>query len=148
MKTTITVSLDGHLFYIEDDAFQLLQKYLDDIEKALRNFPERAETMVDIEGRVAELWKEKINNMNSPVQKLDVEAMIRVIGQPWQIGETLGAGPGDKRYDKEKTRFQNRRLYRDPDNRVLGGVCSGMGSYFNLDPVILRVLSWAWAWGY
>ncbi|MBE9511930.1 MAG: PspC domain-containing protein [Bacteroidetes bacterium] len=138
MKRAISINLGGIVFNIDDDAYRELQAYLTEIESCFSNREESKEIMNDIEVRIAELFNERITDYKKVITSKDVNEIIDIMGRPEQFGET----------EKESTREQRerfgpsgyRRMYRDPDNRILGGVCSGMSAYWRIDPIILRIL--------
>lgn len=133
MKTSITINLGGFAFIIDNDAFNRLRAYLDLLEKHFRNDNEKKEIIEDIEIRIAELLREKIHQ-REVVNINDIEEVINIMGDPEQIGTSED--------EPENTRSSSRskRIYRDPENRIIGGVCGGLGAYFDFDPIILRVL--------
>ncbi len=137
MKQTYSINLGGIVFNIDDDAYHILKKYLEQIEMHFADASERQEIMTDIEARISELFQERSKVANRVVDIKDVEKVIEILGDPIEIGETEdGTDPGKK----EKFRQSYRRMYRDPDNRILGGVCSGMGAYWQIDPLIFRII--------
>ena len=94
--------------------------------------------MNDIEVRIAELFNEKLTDYKKVITSKDVNEIIGIMGSPEQFGE-----PENESTYKQRERFGPsgyRRMYRDPDNRILGGVCSGMSAYWQIDPLILRIL--------
>ncbi len=139
MKKTIKISLQGAIFFMDEDAFASLSQYLDDIGNRLGTQEGREEIIQDIETRIAEIFTERLGGKREVVTQEDVTAVISLLGRPEDIageeGDTSSAGPGASR-DSAGTR---KRLFRDPENSVLGGVCGGLGAYFNLDPVWFRV---------
>ncbi|MGC9375884.1 MAG: PspC domain-containing protein [Bacteroidales bacterium] len=139
MKTTITVNLGGLVFHIDDDAYEMLNSYLIAIEKQFNSEAERKDIMADIETRIAELFTEMLGDKRDVIRKEEVLKVIEILGQPEDFTEEEMPPPGSSR--KKKTTYQaTKRLYRDPDNRVLGGVCGGLGAYFNIDPIVFRIL--------
>ena len=143
MKTTENISLGGLAFTIEADAYAELNRYIEEISGCFRNHPCGSEIVEDIEVRISELLKEKCTE-GTVVSLVMVEIKKR-IGDPKELGEQEGETASDTVHDEESPRqtketFRDRRVYRDIDNRVLGGVCAGLGEYFNLDKVIFRVL--------
>ena len=143
MKTTITINLNNLLFHIEEDAYEALKKYLEQIQKSFNAIDEKDEILHDIEARIAELLKERLGKTREVIVMEDIDEIIKIIGNPEEIGES---GKQNEGYgNREKTSYsretyQRKRMYRDPDNRVLGGVCGGIGAFLNIDPVILRVM--------
>jgi len=137
MKKTVTINISGIIFHIDEDAFNRLNNYLETIKGYFTNSEGRDEIISDIETRIAEMLQTKINENKQVITIEDIGEVISVMGEPEQIGSVGGDAPKDKKTSHEtKTR---RRFYRDPDNKVLGGVCGGIGTYFNIDPVWIRV---------
>jgi phage shock protein PspC (stress-responsive transcriptional regulator) len=138
MKKTLSINLSGSVFNIDDDAYQLLKDYLNLIERHFRNEQESKEIISDIEARIAELFKERINDFKQVITFPDVEEVIEIMGQPEEFID-----PGDSQQYQRKEKFGPsgyRRMYRDPDNRLMGGVCSGMAAYWGTDPLIIRII--------
>ncbi len=135
MKKTFTINISGTVFHIEDDAYEVLQKYLATLKKHFGSSEEGKEILSDIEARIAEIFTEK-STENKKVVTLDwVNEVIETMGTPEDFAEEEDAERPISEEGKRK-----RRLYRDPDSRVLGGVCGGLGAYFNMDPVVLRII--------
>jgi len=148
MKKTITVNLGGTVFAIDEDAYELLKEYLERIENHFPDEKEKSEIMADIEARIAELLTPGQSPRIKPVTISDVEGVISVMGNPEDIAEDAGVegddpsgasggkGPGAGGY----AAGGSRRIYRDVDNRLLGGVCSGIAAYWNIDVVWIRII--------
>jgi phage shock protein PspC (stress-responsive transcriptional regulator) len=102
---------------------------------------ERQEIIEDIEARIAELFSEKLNRNKEVINQADVDNIISVMGSPDNFEEEESTG-----YSQEKTeprthnRKKNKKFYRDPDHRVLGGVCAGASNYFDWDVALVRVI--------
>ena len=145
MKTTENISLGGLAFTIEADAYAELNRYIEEIRGCFRNDPCGSEIVEDIEVRISELLKERCP-YGSVVSLAMVEDIKRTIGDPKELGEQEPEVSAESETTAEeplkqpKCSLRDRRLYRDIDNRMLGGVCSGLGEYFDLDKVIFRVL--------
>lgn len=144
MKTTENISLGGLAFTIEADAYAELNKYIEEISGCFRNDPCGSEILEDIEVRISELLKEKCSE-GTVVSLAMVEDVKKRIGDPKELGEqesetTAEDSQSDEPQKQARESFRDRRVYRDMDNRMLGGVCAGLGEYFNLDKVIFRVL--------
>ncbi len=143
MKKTFTINISGSIFHIDDDAFEKLQKYLHMLNKHFGPAIEGQEILQDIEARIAELFLEKTNNKVEVITDFMVDEVIARMGKPedfMEQGEEESEKAQPEATSPEEEPKIRRRLYRDGDNRVLGGVCSGMGAYFNIDPVILRII--------
>jgi phage shock protein PspC (stress-responsive transcriptional regulator) len=135
MKKMVSINLAGKLFHINEDAYQMLSSYLEEVGK---RFPgnDREEILQEIELRMAELFSEMITHKQQVINEKQVSEVIGILGDP---EDYEGAAENQTREEPSGTKF-NKRLYRDPDNRVLGGVCGGLGAYFNADPVLFRFL--------
>ena len=130
------------LFHIEEDAYEHLRGYLRQIEANLGNSEDNQDILNDIESRIAELLKERLGENREVVTNPDIEEVIKTIGNPEEIGEAGKEDSSSKQEGRARSGYSyaRKRLYRNPDSRVLGGVCGGIGAYFNTDPVIVRVI--------
>lgn len=170
MKKNISINLFGTLYQIDEDAYSLLERYIDSMKSYFSRQEGGEEIADDIEHRVAELlWQQKQGGAEA-VNIDDIKNIIKTIGNPADFEEEAGAegaeyaqevkdenngeenntyGSNYKKessqysssmFDQFKQRVAGRRLYRDPYNKVLGGVCSGLSTYFNYgDPVLWRL---------
>jgi phage shock protein PspC (stress-responsive transcriptional regulator) len=139
MNKTLSENIGGIVFHIEEHAYEKLSKYLDTIRGYFTTSDGRDEIIQDIEGRIAEMFQERINNGKQVILDTDVEHVINIMGKPEEFApesdaSTTDAGPVSK---AERKAF--RRLYRDADDRVIGGVCSGFSHYLGIDPIWLRL---------
>jgi len=137
MKKTFTVNLGSMVYSIDDDAYLVLKDYLDSIEEYFAGDKDREDIMNDIEGRISELFASVLNPGKQVISLRDVEHVINVMGDPREIS---GAEKKATSWQKRGYRSRPRRLYRDPDDRVIGGVCGGLGAYFDIDPLIMRII--------
>lgn len=141
MKSTIKVSISGVAFNLEDDAYQLLKSYLDKLAAHFNKNEEGKEIIEDIEARLAELLLARINTPEQVVTGKDTSEVIAILGKPEELNDNDTASGSTGNSDILSTPTSaKRRLYRNPDNQIIAGVCGGLGVYFNVDPVILRVL--------
>ncbi|OFY85478.1 MAG: hypothetical protein A3F72_09890 [Bacteroidetes bacterium RIFCSPLOWO2_12_FULL_35_15] len=142
MNRTITMNLSGIIFHIEEDAYDMLNKYLSTIKGYFKDSDGRDEIMSDIESRIAEMLQEKVSKTKQAVLMNDVESVIAVMGKPEDFaGESGTTENKESTAGENKTYSENkgrRRVFRDPDDKVIGGVCSGIASYFDFDPIWLR----------
>lgn len=144
MNKTVTINVSGIIFHIEEDAYEKLSKYLGTIKSYFKDSEGRDEIMSDIESRIAELLKEKIGTSRQVVLLSDVDHVISVMGKPedyaaegmHETGEEKTGATQEETIDFKKGR---RRVFRDPDDKVLGGVCGGIANYFDMDPLWLRL---------
>jgi phage shock protein PspC (stress-responsive transcriptional regulator) len=136
MKKTIQINLAGTVFHIDDDAYEILRKYINSVESKFSRDPGGSEVLNDLESRMAELFSEKLKNGREVINVQDVREVLEVMGAPKEMGSEERRGDGsDYRY---KRRYK--RMYRDPDDKPIGGVCSGLAYYFNTDPLLIRIL--------
>lgn len=145
MNKTVNANIAGLVFYIEESAYELLQNYLKNIENNFSNEEERNEIMRDIEARIAELFQERNANRKEVVNLEDVEAVIAIMGEPedYQSEEFEGddaSSNEDQGSTNQEAYTTQKKLYRDKENAIVGGVCSGLGAYFGIDPVIIRII--------
>jgi len=135
MKKTFSVNLGNRVYSIDDDAYMRLKEYLDRIEGYFSDQKEREDIINDIEMRISELFTERLGDNKQVITLNDVEEVIKVMGDPLEI-----SGAEEQPRAAQERRSGPHRIYRDPDDRMIGGVCSGLGAYLGIDPVILRIL--------
>ena len=138
MNKTVSINLAGILFNIDEDAYQKLQNYFEAIKASLQNTQGASEIISDIEGRVAELFSERIKTSQQVISNKEVDEIVIIMGQPedYKIDEEIF----EEAPKNEKSDSQKRRLFRDRDNSYIGGVSSGFGYYFGIDPLIIRLI--------
>lgn len=142
MNKTVTTNIGGFIFHIDDNAYEKLSQYLNTIKGYFKQSEGRDEIIGDIEARIAEMFREKTGNTKQVIVMKDVDEVIAVMGQPEAFADS-----SDNSYSESEgttaeataTRKKTRRIFRDPDDKVLGGVCSGISSYFNIDPIWMRL---------
>lgn len=147
MNKTISVNIRGIIFNIEEEAYQLLSAYLESLKAYLGKSAASDEITADIESRIAELFSEKITNQNQVITQTEVEAVITTLGQPEEYlldEEDLKSGEPEKAneagaIDIEGSQKVKRRVFRNPDDKIAGGVLSGFGAYFDVDPLWWRL---------
>ncbi len=139
MRKTVNINLNGRVFYIDDDAYARLKDYLDKLERYFRKQEEAKEIISDIESRIAELFVEKLHHESGVVTLIMVDEVIRTMGQPEDFEGEFSAGEPEY-VEYEEYKGKKKRLFRDVDNKVVAGVCSGLAAYFNTDPVFVRVI--------
>ncbi|MCB0481896.1 MAG: PspC domain-containing protein [Flavobacteriales bacterium] len=145
MNKTVTININGLIFNIDDEAYAHLKTYLDTIKGYFKNAEGGEDIMIDIEARIAEMFQERISDRKEVISSADVDYMVSVMGQPEDYI--------DEEMRQEAESFTNqehdadlgeedgpKRFFRDPDNKMLGGVCSGIGYYFGIDPIIARAI--------
>lgn len=133
MKKSFSVNIGYRLFNIDEDAYERLNRYLDNIKAGLD--AEGADEVIrDIEIRIAELLSGRINASKEVIVLADVEFVISELGEPEQIGDF-----SDEKKSQQQTSRTDRRLFRDPDDRIFGGVCSGLASFFDIEALWVRL---------
>lgn len=137
MKKTLSIHLGRQLFVIEEDAYDRLQAYLKKLEASLANESGITEIVEDIEMRFAELLTQYLGETRQIVTIGDVEKAISSLGEPEEITEeTEQPKQAQANYDSNG----QKRMYRDMDNAMLGGLASGLSAYLGIDPVIIRII--------
>lgn len=134
MKITVSINIGGMAFYIDEDAYTELKIYLRSLERYFAKESSSREIMADIEARIADLLKSMINDNKQVVSMNDVKEVINTLGTPEDISDDTGTG-----HERISTGIYH-RMYRDPDNRIIAGVCSGMAAYWRIDPWIVRII--------
>lgn len=158
MKKTFNINVAGFPFIIDDDAYALLSDYLSTIEHAFTRLEDGAEVVSDIESRIAELLMGYTSSGSPIVNLANVEEVISRVGKPEEmideeIDISVNNHTGEATVtDTETERLTpppyipplpplKRKLYRDPQNAMLGGVCSGFGWYLKVDPTVVRLIT-------
>ena len=139
MNKTVNINLGGMFFHIDEEAYQKLSRYFEAIKRSLTNSNGQDEIIKDIEMRIAELFAEKHSAGKQVISLRELDEVIAVMGQPedYRLDNEENEGP--------KTSFtsQNKpikKLYRDKDGGMIGGVLAGLGHYFGVDKVWIRIL--------
>ena len=139
MNKTISINLGGFFFHIDEDAYQKLSRYFDAVKRSLA--PEgRDEIMKDIESRIAELFQERIQNEKQVIGLSEIDAVIGIMGQPedYKIDEENNTSSS---FNASNTSYsRTKRLYRDKENGMIGGVMAGLGHYLGIDALWLRII--------
>lgn len=136
MKKTVNINLAGIFFHIDEDAFEMLQKYLHSIQKTFADTPGNEEMMNDIEARIAELLLQKISDQKQVIALKDIEEVIVIMGKP----EAYEVDEDDYNQTTGSKRSTPKKLYRDTEDYFLGGVCSGIGYFIRLDALWVRII--------
>jgi phage shock protein PspC (stress-responsive transcriptional regulator) len=135
MKITVSINLGGYAFHIDEDAYAELKRYLKNLELHFAGEESSSEILSDIETRMAELFRARITGYKQVITMTDVEDIKSILG----TAEDISDQEGPKTHDKFSSPGYH-RIYRDPDHRIFGGVCSGMAAYWSIDPIIPRVI--------
>ncbi len=158
MKPTTTINLNGLVFYIDDDAYQTLFTYLNDVRRQIGETVDNEEIMHDVEARIAELFSEMLQHKGIQViNNFMVHQVMDQLGKPEDFapeestissdkidessnenGTSNGEGASNINNASHENR-PRRRLYLDKDNALLGGVCAGLAAYLGIDVVWVRI---------
>jgi phage shock protein PspC (stress-responsive transcriptional regulator) len=136
MDKTIKINLGGTLFQIDEEAYKTLRRYLQEIDNRLKNTPGGAETVEDIELRIAEILQSQ-GAAAGVISKENVESMISIIGKPEDF-DTAGEEKVTNELYQHST--GNKKLYRNSDDQIISGVCGGIGVFLNIESVWVRLL--------
>jgi len=140
MNKTININLGGIFFHIDEIAYQKLKNYLSAIRRSLSDDPKgRDEIITDIESRIGELLSDKVKDVRQVINEGDIDEIIEVMGKPEDYMVDDEAFSDDNYTSYGNTR--SKKLYRDGDDKFLGGVSSGLAHYFNIDVIWVR-LAW------
>jgi len=138
MNKTVNINLGGMFFHIDEDAYLKLTRYFDAIKRSLNNSSGQDEIIKDIEMRVSELLTEKQKSEKHVVGLKDVDEVIVVMGQPedYIIEDDEKTNQSFNDYNNRKTK----KLYRDKEKGMIGGVATGLGHYFGIDAVWIKII--------
>ncbi|MEO6884257.1 MAG: PspC domain-containing protein [Bacteroidia bacterium] len=143
MNKTVTINISGIIFHIEEDAYNALSNYLSTIKSFFKDSDGRDEIMADIESRIAEILQQKISTAKQVIVMADVDAVTQLMGKPEQFASEENAEKTTENNTNENQYSSSgnhrKRVFRDEDNKVLGGVCAGVAAYFDMDPIWLRL---------
>jgi len=137
MNKTIIININGFVFHIEEDAYEILKSYMTDVKRHFLNSADSHEITTDIENRIAEMFTEILARDNKQaIVEQDVNAVIEQMGKV-----------EDFEYPEDGQNFNNagpfnrgtRTLFRDGDDHLLGGVCAGLANYFDIQAVWVRL---------
>ena len=130
MEKTVNVAIGGCAFTLEEDAYKLMHRYLEEFKRSLDHSSINDNVMEELEGRIADLLKERLGRSEVASAAM-VQEIVDQIGYP----EGHTAKPNNTDYPETPKKF-----FRDSDDKKIGGVCSGLALYFGVDVVLIRVL--------
>jgi phage shock protein PspC (stress-responsive transcriptional regulator) len=155
MKKVININFQGRVVPIEETAYELLKQYIESLRRYFVNEEGKDEIINDIESRIAELFSERLKKGSTCITDEDVNAIIAGMGRPEDF-EAQDTEPSASFTQQQKTHSQQEsqggaytyttstpgrgRLYRNADDKILGGVCSGLANYLGIDPVVMRIV--------
>lgn len=140
MKKIININLGGRLIPIDEDAYAVLNRYLSELKNYFVDESGGPEILRDMEDRIAELFQELIKKGAASISIGDVESVKQTMGSPEAIHDEAG---DEETYEQGRgagSGGERKRLSRSKNEKVIGGVCGGLAAYFNIDPVVVRIL--------
>lgn len=152
MKQVININFQGRVVPIEVTAFDLLKQYTESLNRHFANEEGKDEIINDIENRIGELFQERLKSGATCITDDDVNAIIKSMGRPEDFepvedtGNTYAAGGSQQSTDNAGAGYTDfkstgpKRLYRNENDKVIGGVCSGLANYFAIDVVLVRII--------
>jgi len=152
MKKIININFQGRVVPIEESAYEILKQYVESLRRYFANEEGRDEIINDIESRIAELFFERLKKGATCITDDDVNAVIGSIGRPEDFDpqDTDSTTGNNNQYQQTYSQstqtgntnanFGRGRLYRNADDKILGGVCSGLANYMGIDPVVMRII--------
>lgn len=150
MKKVININFQGRILPIEEMAYENLKQYIESLRAYFEQEEGKDEIINDIECRVAELCEDRLKKGAVCITAEDIELIITSIGRPadfeaqdgFEANTNTNANAGQSFSNTQQNAgpTYHKRLYRDEQNKVLGGVCSGIANYFNVDPLVVRIL--------
>lgn len=135
MKKVLNVAIGGRSFIIDDNAYSKLKNYLEKFTNKIQAGLQTKEVMEDLEQRIAELFSEKLNKNRDVINLEIVNNVIYQLGMP--------DGSNFEEYREQEAFYMpepKRKLFRDPNNKSIGGVCSGLALFFNVDVLAMRII--------
>lgn len=154
MQRIIQINIAGRIIPIEEDAYTVLKDYLNSLERQFSAEEGGEEIIEDIEYRIAELFSTRLESGAPAILRADVQKVMDTLGAASQLDG--GGAYTDSKYaptvykteEKQyrskasgsKYGYKRQRLYRNPYDKILGGVCSGIANYFDIDTVIVRLI--------
>jgi len=159
MQRILQINIAGRVLPIEEDAYNMLKDYIISLERQFAG-DDGKEILEDLENRIAELFDIRLQSGAPAIDRADVQKVMETLGAASDLGEGMPAGsaPGsgsgnNQQWSRTQSSNPNwqyggnrsyqrgqQRLLRNPFDKVIGGVCSGMGNYFDIDPVIIRLI--------
>ena len=136
MKKTLTINIGYSIFNIDEDAYEILNKYLDSIKDYFQKIDNDPDIIKDFELRIAENFSSKVSSSKQCIDLSDVKEVIEIMGSLNDFKEIYN----DTETENVKEEKKSNKLFRDSSNRIIAGVCSGIAEYFKIDPIIVRVL--------
>ncbi len=141
MNKTVNINLANRLFHIDEGAYLRMQRYLESVKRSFANTTGSDEILADIEARIAELFYEKLENERQVITQKEVDEVIAIMGQPedYIVDEDIFEDE-PKANPRSSEPKRSKKFYRDTEHKYVAGVSSGLGHYFNIDPLWIRLI--------
>lgn len=142
MNKTIIININGIVFHIEEDAYEALRAYMIDVKKHFAYTEDSKEIVGDIENRIAEMFSERI--VAGKKEVITIQDVDEVCAQMGRVSDFEMSGE-EQNYSYGQSGYYNtgysqqRKLFRDPDDKVFGGVCAGLGHYLDIEILWIRL---------
>ena len=136
MKKTSSINIGGIILHIEEDAYERLNGYIKLLEKHFQKYPEKADIIGDIEQRIGELLTEELSGKEAIITLKHVEKIIAIMGNPEDFDTSDTEENDEQPLTTEK---KPKKLFRNPEGKIIGGIASGFAVYLTIDPLIIRL---------
>ena len=142
MNKTVNINLANTFFHIDEEAYNKLRRYLESIKRSFSGTAGSDEIIADIEARIAELFTEKMEHERQVITQKEVDAVINVMGQPedYMVDEDIFEDEPRSKSKKATASSRVKKLYRDTEQKYIGGVCSGLEYYLGFDALWIRLI--------
>ena len=139
MKKTLNVNLNGRVFTIDEDAYRLLDSYLNNLRIYFRKEEGALDIIADFEARIEELFSEKTRLGHQVITLEHVEEVIARVGKPADFADSADKEEALQTPETAPARGK-KKFYRNMDDKLIGGVCSGIATYFGWSVVAVRLI--------
>lgn len=148
MNKTVNINLAGIIFHVDEDAYGRLSGYLQALKAKFAGEPGGDEIIADVEARMAELFQDRTGDSKQVITRIDVDEVIAILGEPEDYEDLEDEGSSSTSSESasfnssggSSERKGRRRIFRNPDDAIVGGVAGGLGAYLNIDPVFIRLI--------
>jgi len=146
MNKILNVRVGSQLFNIEENAYDSLKNYIKTLHTYFKNDKDSNEILTDLESRMAEIFGGTITKQNKILTQTDIDKMVVMLGKTEDF-DLVEVKEGEPKKSvaailqaSQVQNFSQKKLMRDPDDRIIGGVCAGLAHYFNISPIVMRLI--------
>jgi len=141
MEKTISINLNNQNFLMQEEAYNKLSAYLESIKKHCGAGADAAEVITDIENSMADKLKSSLTPYKEIITSADIDSLITIMGTTEDFDREVGNTNNNEDDNLDSGGLKTKRkLYRDTDKAIIAGVASGLGNYFDIDPVLFRII--------